>query len=56
MPEDRTIYGDGVTEVNAGPELVFFRQENMLVTVSRAAMREIMLGYERLLQQEDEQG
>jgi hypothetical protein len=43
----KVLYGDGVTEVTFGPELVFFRQESMLVTISHAAMREIMLSWER---------
>ena len=57
MPEwtnDKVLYGDGVTLVSAGPELVFFRQGNMLVTVSHAAMREIMLGWDRHEKMEEE--
>jgi len=44
---DKVLYGDGATEVKAGPELVFFRQGSMLVVVSHAAMREIALSWER---------
>lgn len=44
---DKILYGDGVTEVKVGPELVFFRQGSMLITVSHAAMREIDLAWTR---------
>ena len=50
MPEltkDKTLYADGVTKVTAGPELVFFRQSNMFVTISHDAMREIVIGWTR---------
>ena len=57
MPEltkDKVLYGDGVTLVSAGPELVFFRQSNMLVTISHDAMREIVLSWERKEMRETE--
>jgi hypothetical protein len=56
MPEDRTIYGDGQHEVTVSPTEVMIAEGDQLVIMSRAAFREVMLGYERLLQQEDEQG
>ena len=56
MPEDRTIYGDGQHEVTVSPTEVMIAEGDQLVIMSRAAFREVLLGYERLLQQEDEKG
>lgn len=55
MPEDRCVYGDGTNEVTVSKsEVMLSDGTGSLVILSRAAFREIMLGYERLLQQEDE--
>jgi hypothetical protein len=55
MPEDRCVYGDGTNEVTvSATEVMLSDGTGSLVVLSRAAFREIMLGYERLLQQEDE--
>jgi hypothetical protein len=54
MPEDRTIYGDGKNEVTVSPTEVVLSDGTDLVIFSRAAFREIVLGWERLQQQEDE--
>ena len=55
MPEDRTIYGDGVHEVTVSDtEVLIADGDGGLVVLSRAAFREIVLGWERLQQQEDE--
>ena len=57
MPEDRTIYGDGVHEVNvSATEVMLSDGDGAIVVFSRAAFREVCLGWERLMQQEDEQG
>jgi len=51
----KCLYGDGDTKVVAGPEVVVFNQDGENVIVSHAAMREIVLSWERheLKEQED---
>ena len=49
------IYGDGVTEVAAGPDAVVFSQAGSVIAVSRAAFREVVLGRTRLLEREEEE-
>jgi hypothetical protein len=57
MPEDRTIYGDRTHKVTvSATEVMLSDHTGSIVVYSRAAFREVLLGYERLLQQEDEQG
>jgi hypothetical protein len=43
----KCLYGDGDTEVVAGPDVVVFNQAGENVVVSHATMREIMLAWER---------
>lgn len=57
MPEDRCIYGDGSHEVTVSKtEVMLSDHTGAVVVYSRAAFREVMLGWERLMQQEDEVG
>jgi hypothetical protein len=49
----KILYGDGTTEVAAGPDAVVFSEEGNVITLSRAAFREVMLGWTRLLERED---
>ena len=48
MPElSKTLYGDGSTSVVFNEKTVTFAQYGGSVTISHAAMREIMLSWER---------
>jgi hypothetical protein len=48
----KILYGDGTTEVAAGPDAVVFSEEGNVIAISRAAFREVVIGWERLLDQE----
>ena len=49
-----TIYGDGTNEVAVTDESVMLSDEHGIVVLSRAAFREVVLGWERHLAQEAE--
>jgi len=51
----KVLYADGVAEVAAGPDEVVISRGGAVITLSRAAFREVMLGYQRLLEREDEE-
>jgi hypothetical protein len=56
MPEDRCVYGDGSHEVTVSATEVWLSDHTgSIVVYSRAAFREVILGWERLMQQEDEE-
>lgn len=52
--EERTIYGDGTTAVTVGDKVTIWRDDVLVLRLSRPAFREIVLGWERLQEQEDE--
>jgi len=54
MSKTTNLYGDGVTLVTAGPEVVVFNQDGENVIISHAAMREIFLAWERREMKESE--
>ena len=43
----KMLYGDGVTSVSVNDFSVTFTQDGVTVIISHAAMREIMLSWER---------
>ena len=57
MPDEvvKTIYGDGTNTVRVTKDQVHIHQGvNVVVALSRAAFREIVIGWERLLEEEEE--
>jgi hypothetical protein len=51
----KVIYGDGTSEVAVSEQSVMISNEDgAMVVLSRSAFREIVLGWERLLDQEAE--
>lgn len=54
--EPKTIYGDGETFVRVDDESVTLTDDDGAVTIvlSRAAFREVVIGWERLLDREGE--
>jgi len=51
----KVLYADGVAEVAAGPDEVVISRGGAVITLSRAAFREVVLGWERLLEREEEE-
>ena len=49
------IYGDGTNEVAVTAESIMISDAHGIVLLSRAAFREVVLGWERHLAQEQEQ-
>lgn len=49
------VYGDGTQEVSVDEENVTIRDGESVIVVSRAAFREIVLGWHRRLDQEREE-
>lgn len=54
MTEGRIIYGDGRMTVEVTADRVLFSYGDVVLGLSRAAFREVVLGWQRLLEQEDE--
>jgi hypothetical protein len=53
--ETKTIYGDGTNLVHVTQDQVHIHQGvNVVVTLSRATFREIVIGWKRLLEEEEE--
>ncbi len=55
MSDEQTIYGDGHHEVVVGAERVCIwdRDKQSLVDMSRAAFREVVIGWDRLREREE---
>jgi hypothetical protein len=55
MPEQivpKVIYGDGTNEVAVAAESVIITGEDSMVVLSRASFREVVIGWERLREEE----
>lgn len=50
----KVIYGDGTNEVAATEQSVLLSDAHGIVALSRGAFREVVLGWQRLLAQEEE--
>lgn len=56
MPEDKTIYGDGTNEVMvSGDSVYFLRNGDVGATLSRAAFRAVVMGWQEMLLMEAEE-
>jgi len=57
MPDEviKIIYGDGTNTVRVTKDQVLIQHNDFVLPLSRAAFREIVIGWVRLLDQEEDQ-